>query len=308
MRSLSIVIDRSLLLQPVRGIVTLVLFSWCVTMRGQTDDYPIPTPPDSITDRAAKITYLAEHYWDRFDFCDTTLLHRGVYAEQAVSNFLFILNYAEEKADAVSKWITRVSVNAVSRRYFMEMAEKYLYETGSPMHNERLFALVLKQVLATDGWADDLSQRASILLRLVEKNQPGSVAEDFSFLLPDGSTSTLHGLHSDNWVLLLFYDPDCNNCQKIISQLTANETLQQTIASRRLSVLAVYAEGDQERWKATYNSLPANWLKAMDCSNVRGHLLYDLKAMPTMLLMDCSCRVLLKDCDIDELEDYLKRL
>ena len=46
--------------------------------------------------------YLAEHFWDRFDFRDTTFCNQPDITEQAYANYLDILRYVEPTVAAQS--------------------------------------------------------------------------------------------------------------------------------------------------------------------------------------------------------------
>ena len=61
------------------------------------------------------------------------------------------------------------------------------------------------------------------------------------------------------------------------------------------AVQAVYAEGDTEVWKKYLNGMPGNWVIGEDKMAVKDRAIYDLKAMPTIYLLDKNKKVLLKD-------------
>jgi len=70
-------------------------------------------------------------------------------------------------------------------------------------------------------------------------------------------------------------------------------------------VLAVYPDADLSAWlKAPF---PPGWISGYDAGKViTGNQLYDLKAMPTLYLLDKEKRVILKDAPIAAIEDWLK--
>ena len=74
-----------------------------------------------------------------------------------------------------------------------------------------------------------------------------------------------------------------------------DDQLSQAVADGRLTVLAIYAEEDQERWKSTLSSLPEGWLFGSDRYVVQEQALYDLKALPSLYLLDADKNVLVKD-------------
>lgn len=71
--------------------------------------------------------------------------------------------------------------------------------------------------------------------------------------------------------------------------------LAEAVKAGKVAVLAVYTEGYEEVWQAHKDGLPAGWISANDHAAVKTQLLYDLKAMPTLYLLDGEHRVALKD-------------
>ena len=49
--------------------------------------------PTLITDPVERAEYLVKHYWDKFDFKDTTYIHEPQVTEQALSNYIDLMNY-----------------------------------------------------------------------------------------------------------------------------------------------------------------------------------------------------------------------
>jgi len=53
-----------------------------------TEEFRLPEVPVLLTDPAERAAYLAVHYWDYFNFADTTLISRPEITEQAFVDFL----------------------------------------------------------------------------------------------------------------------------------------------------------------------------------------------------------------------------
>ena len=54
--------------------------------------------PTLITDPVERAEYLVKHYWDKFDFKDTTYIHEPQVTEQALSNYIDLMNYVSPVA------------------------------------------------------------------------------------------------------------------------------------------------------------------------------------------------------------------
>jgi hypothetical protein len=108
--------------------------------------------------------------------------------------------------------------------------------------------------------------------------------------------------------LLVFYDPECQNCQAILEDLASNSILQRLQNQNRIKVLMIYTEGDEAIWQAHKNHHPKGWISGFDQNEkIKQKPLYDLRAMPSIYLLDADKRVIFKDVLPEKLIPYLER-
>lgn len=90
--------------------------------------------PTLITDPVERAEYLVKHYWDKFDFKDTTYIHEPQVTEQALSNYIDLMNYVSPAAmsSSVKAMMKQTEQDSAMFQYFSEMMEKYLYDPNSP--------------------------------------------------------------------------------------------------------------------------------------------------------------------------------
>lgn len=74
-----------------------------------------------------------------------------------------------------------------------------------------------------------------------------------------------------------------------------DQTLADAVTDGKLTVLATYTEGNPEAWRSDLSNLPANWMVGTDREAIKLNALYDLKAMPSLYLLDGNKKVILKD-------------
>ena len=101
--------------------------------------------PTLITDPVERAEYLVKHYWDKFDFKDTTYIHEPQVTEQALSNYIDLMNYVSPAAmsSSVKAMMKQTEQDSAMFQYFSEMMEKYLYDPNSPLRNEEMYIAVL---------------------------------------------------------------------------------------------------------------------------------------------------------------------
>lgn len=265
--------------------------------------FRLPDIPDTLTTPGERADYLTRHYWDRFDFADTTLIARPEITEQAFVDFLSVLPYTRQAQAAVDTLVERTLVCKTMFYHFVELADKYLYEPNSPMHDEELHILVLRALVGNPRVEELDKLRPRRLLDLALRNRPGDPAADFVFTDRDGRRRRLTDIEAE-YLLLYFNDPECDECRSMKERLAASPTLGGLLESGRLEVLSICVEGRTAAWeRATF---PARWIDGCDAEQrLTRDGLYDLKAMPTLYLLDADKRVLLKDAPLDRIESHL---
>jgi len=265
--------------------------------------FRLPDVPAVLTTPEERASYLSLHYWDHFDFTDTTLIARPEITEQAFVDFISILPYTPKAQAAVDSLIGRTLASKEMFYHFVSLADKYLYEPDSPMHDEELHLLVLRAV-ADNPRLDELDKlRPRRLLALALRNRPGDTASDFAVACRDGSRRRLSEIEAE-YVLLYFHDPECEECRRMKERLAASPTVNGLLASGRLALLSVCVEGKTAAWEAA--AYPARWIDGCDAGQrLTRDEVYDLKAMPTLYLLDSEKRVLLKDAPIERIEARL---
>lgn len=258
-----------------------------------------PSIPHIITDPKEQAAYLADHFWDAFDFADTALVANNEITEQAFVNYLTVLPYAPlDKAESsLTALINSAAVDSTALARFTEMAEHYLYDPNSPYRNEELYIPVLRAVIANKQIDDLRKIRPRYQLDMALKNRPGAIATDFAITQQNGRTIKLLAISAD-YTILFFNSPDCHDCARVKQMLGK-------ISDSRVRIVAVYPDEDVELWRNT--SYPASWINGRN-SSIQERQLYDLRAMPTLYLLDKNKRILLKDAPIEVVLDWLKNI
>ena len=186
-------------------------------------------------------------------------------------------------------------------------AEKILYDPNSPLRNETLYMEVLRKMLAWNRLDETVKSRLHFQYRLAQKNRPGDKAVNFTYTLKDARQGDLYGLRSE-YVLLYINNPGCGDCKRVERLLEESPVIGKLTADKRLKVLSVYPDEDLAEWRNAEGKMPPSWMVAYDKGAVMKHKdLYDLRAIPTLYLLDKDKRVLLKDARFEEIINYIDK-
>ena len=161
----------------------------------------------------------------------------------------------------------------------MRLMDDYLYNPNSPYYNETLYAAYLRRMLQSTALDEARKSSLKFKLELISRNNVGKAATDFTYYLPDEECRTLRTTTVQGDKLLL--------------------------DTGTLTVLAVYTEGNDEVWRKALTDMPRSWLIGNDRQQVKDCALYDLKAMPSLYLLDKDKTVLLKDAAYDTVRQAL---
>ena len=275
----------------------------------QAQVFPFPEIPATLTEPEARKSYLLTHYWEQFDFADTTLVNNRDVTEQGFVNFIALLadNTPEELArESLKNWCAGFIGEAHARKVLTQTADDYLFNPNSPFYNEALYGMYLEALLSKLPQTDAMRSAYRFKLELVKRNNVGDKATDFTYYQSDGMRCTLATTPVKNdRLLLMFYDPECESCHEVLLQMAADTALAEAVRTGKLSVLAVYTEGNDEAWRKALPDMPEGWTVGTDREAVKTGALYDLKAMPSLYLLDGQKTVLLKDAAYEKIRATL---
>ncbi|MFI3279026.1 MAG: DUF5106 domain-containing protein [Rikenellaceae bacterium] len=270
--------------------------------------FSMPKVPSHILPEE-RMSYLAEHFWDSYNLSDSLLLANRDVTDGAFASYLWVLQQLQGDSVAVAKSVDRllsrsVVVESTAFERFTALFEDYLYNANSPFLNEELYIPVLRFIVGCDELDEIYKFRPQRQLTMALKNRMGAEALDFSYTLADGRSARMHSLRSP-YTILFFNNPDCADCARVKEYFQASALFRELWQRGELKVLSVYPDPDLELWKQS--SYPEILINSYDAKQaISEGQLYDLKAIPTLYLLDEDKRVLLKDAPVEGVEAYLK--
>jgi thiol-disulfide isomerase/thioredoxin len=272
--------------------------------------FPLPAIPAMLTSPQQRADYLVAHYWDNFNFSDTAYIHLPEITEQAFADYLDVLPHVEKQiADAsIAGMLTKaIRTDATGRMYayFLSKYKDYLYDPNSPLRNEEYYIPVTGYILEDSVSGMATKERAKFDLGMMLKNRVGMKSTNITYTKAGGKAGSLYSLGKE-YTILYFYNPDCPACKETTAYLAASPVISGLLENGRLDILALYPDEDTALWRGHIPQMPPLWIDAIDKQQrVKDKLLYDLKAIPCLYLLDRDKMVLLKDANVQQVEGYL---
>lgn len=279
------------------------------TEQDQKRGFQLPEVPVMLREPELRAAYVAEHYWDHFDFRDTAYIHLPEITEQAAVNYMDMLRMVspEKALESLSILSAKASVEPLMMSYFWETLSRYWHNPNSPLKNEDLFILLCKGVEQTPQVEQYLRDRARYQRVLAEKNRVGMKANDIVYTLANGKQEHLYDLKAP-YTLVFFYNPDCHTCAGIKQTMNRSSWLKEQVAGGRMKVLTLYPDEDVNLWREHLPEMADGWVNGYDKGQrLTVEDLYDLSSIPSFYLLDGDKKVLLKDVDWEDVLHFFEK-
>ena len=288
-----------------------VLASGCsrTNQQAATHTFTPAAVPTEYREPQARAAYLAQHYWDGFDFRDTAFVGSAaeVTERALVDYFNAVFPYVayDVAAASISNLLDRAVKNRAMYAFFTSKMEQYLFNPASPMRNEEYFIPTLQHMLATDSLDRYRKARAEAMLTEAARNRPGTPAADIHYTMANGATGSLYGLKTD-FVLIFFHNLDCGTCREVSAAISASPIVREMMRQGRLTVLAIYPDMAADMWRQYLPQMPSEWTHGYDRDlEIANQHTYSLRVLPALYLVGRDRRVIMKDAAFPYVEQYL---
>ena len=283
--------------------------------------FPDVLPPAMMEDPQDRAEYMAQNMWNsltdpsRTYPCDSLLVSgvRRADVEQKFANWTQVLGMSSRPV--AEKSVSRLYDRALACEKkdtssnvfetFASLVDKYLFDPNSPLRDEDLYGAYASRLAAYEGYTEVQKEKYARDARLCALNKVGTKVADFRFADRRGKIRTLYGVEAP-YTLLFFSNPGCEACMSIIDVLKEDPQISGMISSGRLKVLNIYIDEDLDAWRSYMPVYPDEWYNGFDPDFViRNETLYNVRAIPSLYLLDSDKTVLLKDAPENRMFEYL---
>lgn len=295
-------------------MITPLIFNGCnfhnEAVRGPQPFPSVSVPAMLVGQEAAE--YAAEHFWDRY--FDSTASWAGISdtliggvnrsdMTAAVREYIMALwsvpydkaLHAQQRLISLAEASMEADTAGQIYDFIAATMESALWHPLSELRNEGLYAPVVESILRTRRTGEHFSSYYQQQLAVCMNNRPGTPAADFTFTDSRGGFHSLYGTPGE-YTLLLFSNPGCPACREIIAMLKDSPLIASMIKDGRLTLLSIYIDEDVAEWFKGLADYPDEWITGYNQDlAIRDALLYDVRAIPSLYLLDSSKRVIFKD-------------
>ena len=190
----------------------------------------------------------------------------------------------------------------------VDWTSRYLYDPNSPVRCEDFYRPFVEKLAKGDLAPEEMKMMYDFQARMCALNAMGTPAADFGFTDTRGRKRTLYDIPAE-YTLLIFGNPDCHACKELVVDMEADPMVAKLCSSGRLQVVDIFIDREVDSWKAHVADYPADWINGYDHTfQIREDILYNVRALPSMYLLDKDKTVLLKDAPTDILLSALSNI
>lgn len=284
----------------------------CATVAMGQGEMPLPAVPDSLRTPPQRAEWLAVHFFDLLDPDEPALKADPEWLPRTFATYatlMPLLDAAQADSAAVA---VMASVAASAPELFgpiADLANEYLGERQSPVYNAQGYAAFLRAIASSPASDQGRRLRAEAQLKAYEANRPGTIGADFAMKLRECAPTTLRQQlrEADVPVLVLFHDPECEDCAALIASMQACDALAEAIGAGRAKVVCVNVGGDEQAWHDDPGHIPAGWIDAFSPEGeVMTEEIYFLPTLPALYVMTPEGEVVLREATLEEAVQALK--
>ncbi len=258
---------------------------------------------------AARIEFLKQHYWDKVDFNDTSLLRSNVFADKLISYLAIYQNNRLSQKQLETEFIKAVTVAlgaaSVNKETYKFMLD-YLVGGFDKYHFDDVITYIADNF--QDPYSCEDAERKSALQKKLDnfkKLAVGKTAPDI--VVPDskGVKVDLLGIKT-GFTLLIFWSSNCPHCTEMMPKLKA---WYDKHTPKNLEVMAVSLDTSKTEWLSFVKKEKLNWINVSELKGYSGKAEdeYNVYATPTMYLIDREKKIIAKPITWRELEQELNQ-
>lgn len=234
----------------------------------------------------------------------------SVISEDSLMRFMVTTSFIpiQESKTTLASMIGTLQKDSSRFTGMVNLLSKPFSDPNSKYRNEDLYIQLLEAQLQSPWYIEAEKGAIRNKLKLAQQNRVGHPVNDFTYITPDGVKKRLYSVQAP-YTLLYFHNPECHACKEMKASILASEIITRNTRSGRVKLFAMYFDADQALWRRHLHENPSQWINGRDENEyLWTNKIYDLRAIPTLYLLDEKKTVLLKDGTVPQIEEKLGSL
>ena len=267
-----------------------------------------PEPPEGLN-KSERINYFFDNYFEHLDFRYDWLLRSPILKQKLD---FFFKNFVPKGPDSIIASIdviaSKMEVNKEIYQYFVvDQLNKYAKSTI--IGQDKIYHHIVTKyyLMGKAPWADkDSIQKMKQSAMRMEGTFLGDIATDFTADNITGETVNLHNINSE-YTLLIFTKPECDYCDKQLSEininfpkLTSDINIFNVVLGTNKNNIKSLSTGPQRESVTMLFPTPKEDLRIRQD--------YNIQSFPLVYLLDRNKKIILKKASVTDTLGYHRSL
>ncbi len=277
----------------------LIFISTFPQIKSQDTYFPYPTPPEDMIILQERTNYMIYHFWDR---CNWKSAFSSVDRfEDAFNDYLSFMFIPGASVDTINQSIDNLIKNVQKKPQNLltlgMLAEKSLYGDSAAYWSDELYLPFAKAIASNKKISNAEKARFKLHAQILSNCQEGMIAPSFTFETREGNKVAFDTIVAPT-IILVFSDPDCDDCALARVRLSANIKANQLINSGELKIVSIYPGDADDDWRQKVSGYPDNWIIG---AYPEADFNYDLRLSPAIYMLNSQRRIIKKNLRIEHL-------
>lgn len=265
-----------------------------------------PRFPSEITaNEQNKYNYFKSNYWDIVALDDDRMLRTPVFHRKFEYFFDKVLM---QNPDTLINEIDKLFKNEIDPEIFKyiiwELTLKY--EHPKIMGLDKVFVHLVDHYYKTNKISGIEQSIMDNIIERAEKNRPlliGKIAPNMIMVDTLNNFDALNNHFQKDYTIILFWDSDCQTCQKEIKEL---QKLYHS-SKLNLSVFAVGTDSNLDLWKKYIREHNLDWINVNGTKSMTQdyHDLYNIYSTPTIYILNKQKQIIAKQLSVNQIQGFI---
>lgn len=264
--------------------------------------FQYPVVPDGM-DWVEGSEWLAEHFWDDFDFKQASVGQQPL--NHAFATWTFPLRYAKKESAMrdVEALIKKLDKNPTLLLQFTRAAEYSIYSpTSAQTWIDEIYLPFLTAVAKNKKVSKAVKARYAMQQKVLENTRIGNPVPAFNFTSRSMSSETFSP--AGKFSIVEFGDPSCSDCQMARIALKTDDLIRELMDGGYLDIFFIIpdVEKGDTSWIEEVYDYPDSWI--VGAAEGLDEIL-DIRVSPSLYLFDSSGNLLMKNVNLNDLRQRL---
>lgn len=272
----------------------------------------IPILSNGRPDSTFRYNYYKSHFWDGTDFTDDRLLRTPVFHNKLKKYFdNVVVQNPDSVIREVDTFMEKTRPNPEMFKYLVWFTT-YRYENPEFMGFDKVFIHIVDKYYVTGQTTWITKTVNENIIKKANKIRPLLIGQKAPNMIMQDTNNQLVSMYNiqAEFLLLLFWDPDCGHCEKEIPII--KEFYDQNKVKYGFEVFAICSDTSLVKWKKSIIKKKMNWINVDGPRTLTGdyHEQYDIISTPVIYLLNQKKEIIAKRLPAEKvagfIENYLK--